>query len=405
MSIINILFLTIGTFCNIEEHSLYSDLLRSLRDKGYNIYTVTPCSDNEKTTDYRTVNGVNMLQIKTPKIKSVSNLISKGISTLLVEPLFIGGIKKYFKNVKFDLVLYSTPPITFCNAVNYVKKRDNAKSYLLLKDIFPQNAIDLDMISKCGIKGLVYKYFRLKEKKLYKISDKIGCMSKANADYILKNNPQISPTKVEIFPNCVDIVDMRIECKEKQKIREEYGFPENKKIFVYGGNLGIPQDIPFFVECLKKCADLKNAYFVIAGRGTQHSVLENYINTEKPANVRFLGRLPKLEYERMMSCADVGLIFLDHRFTVPNFPSRLLSYMQAGLPIISCTDSNTDIGDTVLNGDFGWKCESNSTDDFKNCVIEALNCDLTPKSQNSFKYLLGNYDIKKWVANIESFDD
>ena len=159
------------------------------------------------------------------------------------------------------------------------------------------------------------------------------------------------------------------------------------------------------MECLKKCADLKNAYFVIAGSGTQHSVLENYINTEKPANVRFLGRLPKLEYERMMSCADVGLIFLDHRFTVPNFPSRLLSYMQAGLPIISCTDSNTDIGDTVLNGDFGWKCESNSTDDFKNCVIEALNCDLTPKSQNSFKYLLGNYDIKKWVANIESFDD
>lgn len=402
---INILFLTIGTLGNIEEHSLYSDLLRSLRDRGHNVYSATVCSYKEDTTEYKTVNGVGILRIKTPKIKSVPNLIAKGISTLLVEPLFIKGIKKYFKNVKFDLVLYSTPPITFCNAVNYVKKRDNAKTYLALKDIFPQNAVDLGMLSKCGIKGLIYKYFRLKEKKLYKISDKIGCMSKANADYTLKHNPQILPTKIEIFPNCIDIQDLRIESGEKLKIREEYGFPVTKKIFVYGGNLGMPQDVPFFVECLKKCADLKNAYFAIAGSGTQQSVLENYINTEKPANVKFLSRMPKQEYEKMLSCADVGLIFLDRRFTIPNFPSRILSYMQAGLAVISCTDSNTDIGDTVVNGDFGWKCESSSAEDFKNCVIEALNSDLNPKSQNSFEFLSENYDVKKWVGNIESFAD
>ena len=262
---INILFLTIGILSDIEEHSLYSDLLRSLRDRGHKVYFATPCSDKDNTTEFKTVNGVNILRIKTPKIRSVPNLIAKGISTLLVEPLFIKGIKKYFKNVKFDLVLYTTPPITFCNAVNYVKRRDNAKTYLALKDIFPQNAVDLQMLSKCGIKGLIYKYFRLKEKKLYKISDKIGCMSKANADYILKNNPQVSPTKVEIFPNCIDIVDMRIENEEKQKIREEYGFPKDKKIFVYGGNLGIPQDVPFFVECLKKVCRSKKCLFCDSG--------------------------------------------------------------------------------------------------------------------------------------------
>lgn len=40
-------------------------------------------------------------------------------------------------------------------------------------------------------------------------------------------------------------MDMRIENKEKLKIREEYGFPKDKKIFMYGGNLGVPQDVPF----------------------------------------------------------------------------------------------------------------------------------------------------------------
>ena len=62
--------------------------------------------------------------------------------------------------------MYSTPPITFCRAVDYVKKRDNAQTYLLLKDIFPQNAVDIGMMSKQGIKGILYKFFREKEKRL-----------------------------------------------------------------------------------------------------------------------------------------------------------------------------------------------------------------------------------------------
>ena len=97
---INILFLTIGILSDIEEHSLYSDLLRSLRDRGHKVYFATPCSDKDNTTEFKTVNGVNILRIKTPKIRSVPNLIAKGISTLLVEPLFIKDIKKYFNNVK-----------------------------------------------------------------------------------------------------------------------------------------------------------------------------------------------------------------------------------------------------------------------------------------------------------------
>ena len=84
--------------------------------------------------------------------------------------------------------------------MRYVKKRDGAKSYLMLKDIFPQNAVDLGMLQTTGLKGLLYKCFRKKEKKLYSLSDRIGCMSQANVDYILKHNPEIPKEKVEILP-------------------------------------------------------------------------------------------------------------------------------------------------------------------------------------------------------------
>ena len=94
-----------------------------------------------------------ILRLKIGNIQKV-NPIEKGISTILIEPLFINGIKKYFSNVRFDLVLYATPPITFAKVIKFIKKRDRAKSYLMLKDIFPQNSLDLGMLSASGIKGL-----------------------------------------------------------------------------------------------------------------------------------------------------------------------------------------------------------------------------------------------------------
>ena len=84
-------------------------------------------------------------------------------------------------------------------------------------------------------------------------------------------------------------------------------------------------------------------------------------------------RLPKEDFDTMVGACDVGMIFLDHRFTIPNYPSRLLSYMSAKIPVLVSTDSNTDIGKVVVDEKFGWWCESNNSDVFKEKVFSALN--------------------------------
>ena len=389
----NILFLTIGRMESIEQHSIYPDLLRAFRNNGHNIYTVSPYEKRVgRETELIEENGVHYLYVKIGNLTKC-NVIENGISTLLIEKQFKDAICRYFSNVKFDLVLYSTPPITLCNAIEYVKKRDNAKTYLLLKDIFPQNAVDLGMLSKSGAKGILYKYFRNKEKKLYALSDRIGCMSQANVDYVLKHNPEVNCSKVEVCPNCVEPVDMSVSEEQRIAIRQKYGIPLDKKVFVYGGNLGKPQGIPFLIRCLRVAKDI-GAYFLIVGDGTEYSKLEAFVNQEKPEHVKLMKRLPKEDYDAMVGSCDVGMLFLDHRFTIPNFPSRLLSYMQAKLPVLAVTDPNTDVGKVIVDGGFGWWCESNDVEAFKNKVTEIVKSDLVTKGSNSRKYMLDNYDVK-----------
>ena len=103
---------------------------------------------------------------------------------------------------------------------------------------------------------------------------------------------------------------------------------------------------------------------MIVGDGTEYGVLERYVEWDKPVNVKLMKSLPKEDYDTMVGACDVGLIFLDHRFTIPNFPSHLLPYMQAKLPVLAVTDPNTDIGKVITVGGFGWWVESNDAELF-----------------------------------------
>ncbi|GAA0478672.1 glycosyltransferase family 4 protein [Alkalibacterium indicireducens] len=390
-----VLFLTLLDFSTIDENGIYTDLMREFVKDGHDLYIISP-TEKRKNEPTKLIDNskVKILKLQIGNTQK-TNLIEKGISTLTLESKFKSGIKKYFDDVKFDLVLYSTPPITLQKAVGFVKQRDQAKTYLLLKDIFPKNAVDLGILKTSGIKSLIYKSFRNKEERLYKISDYIGCMSNANVEFILKYNPSIPKEAVEICPNSIDPIDISISEHEKFKIREKYDIPTDKTVFVYGGNLGKPQGINFLIDCIRANENNKQSYFLIVGSGTEFGKLESFFNEEKPNNAKLLSQLPKNDYEVLANSCDIGLIFLDKRFTIPNFPSRLLSYMQASMPVLATTDINTDIGEVIENGKFGYWCESGKQEDFNQLVNKLCDRELrVGLGRNARAYLENHYTSK-----------
>lgn len=197
----NILFLTVVKIKSLSEGGIFPDILAKFRDEGHKVFILSPTERRDKLkTHVIKERNTNILKVKTLNIQK-TNIIEKGISTLAIEYQYLSALKSNFGNVKFDLVLYSTPPITFSKVIEYVKSKDNAYSYLLLKDIFPQNAVDMGMLAEGNF---LHKFFLKKERRLYEISDKIGCMSQANIDFVKKHNPEVNPNKIEINPNSIE---------------------------------------------------------------------------------------------------------------------------------------------------------------------------------------------------------
>jgi glycosyltransferase involved in cell wall biosynthesis len=399
----NILFLTLIEINSIEDRGIYHDLLRKFRDEGHAVTVVTSVERRKGiATNFSEKEGVSVLQVKTFNIQK-TKIIEKGFGTLAIEYQYLLAIKKHLANRKFDLVLYSTPPITFAKVIEFVKKRDHSKSYLLLKDIFPQNAVDMKLMSE---KGFLFKYFRKKEEKLYMISDKIGCMSKANVDFVLKHNPEVEKDKVEINPNSIEIKHFKeLELADKYEIIKKYNIPQGRKTFIYGGNLGKPQGVDFLIEILNLKKEDRDVFFVIVGSGTEYGKIQNWIEQQNPENVLLLSALPKVEYDKLVSVCNIGLIFLHKDFRIPNYPSRLLSYLEFKMPVLAATDNNTDLGSDLVKNNCGLSAYSGNLEQMTNAIDSfklMSEYEFELMRSNSFKFLEHNFQVQVTYKKIIS---
>lgn len=394
----NILFLALANLNDIAEHGIYTDLMREFIRRGNKVFIASPIERrNNKPTHLLKFDGCEILKIRTENIEK-TNFIKKGLATLLLEYQFKRAINKYWGDIPFDLIIYATPPITITKIVRSLKRRYGARTYLMLKDIFPQNAVDLNLIRRGG---LIHRMFRRKERKLYAVSDTIGCMSPANCDYLLRHNPEIASERVEVCPNAVEPQEaFKITKEEKTALLSKYGIPEDKTLFVYGGNLGRPQGIDFLLRVVEENEKRSDSFIVIIGGGMEYDRISRWFAEVQPRNAVLLSALPKDDYKRLAACFDVGMIFLDRRFTIPNFPSRLLPYMENSLPVILATDEATDIGRIAEREGFGLWSVSGDIDKFMANMQRLVSCDRSEMGARGRDYLLKHYNVELIAPQI-----
>ncbi len=393
----DILYIT-SVFPRPEEGStIYTDLACGLSAAGHHL-TVLVADEHKspKNGAFVSERSLSVLRIRTGRIYNVG-LLEKGISTVTLNLFLKRAIRRHLKNASFDLILFETPPVSTCKTVAFAKKQFRADVFLMLKDIFPQNGADLGLYRKGG---LIYRYFRRQEKKLYHTADRIGCMSEANMAYIQKHSG-VPQDKTVLFPNTKSVSPLPE--KSGENIRAMYGIPRDKTVFVFGGNIGIPQSPDYIISCARALLQEPDAFFLVVGRGSHAAYVKKAM--EKESRFLVLGNLERNAYEELLSSCDVGLIFLDSRFTIPNFPSRILSYMNFSIPVIAATDDASDIDVLIKKADCGLCCSSADTAAFYAHAKTLLASSELRESmgKNGYRYFKEHLTVQNSVALLEHY--
>lgn len=397
----NVLFIFSRHSKDPRNSTLTKDLSDEFARQGINVYVVTMSEKRDNQPTLMSIeNGYNVLRVQTGNYFNCETRLEK-VKTILTMPAqFIKAAKKYLNDIRFDLIVTHTPFVSSRKIILPLKRYFNCPAHLILWDIFPQNAWDIGIIRN----RMVFNLFKHAEIKMLQSYDQIWCMSDGNVEYFKKNYPELKHKSIDRLYNSAKIKPL--PDINRQVVRQQFGYTNEDIISIFGGNMGAPQHLENILE-LAKQAQVKfaNAKFLFIGQGTETKHLIALANNLNLTNVKFIHQLPRDDYENITVAADIGMVSLDQRFTVPNFPSKTTDYFKLQLPILASLDACAaqDYGcfltDIAKAGRFALAGDS---EDLFNRYLELYsNADLRRKlGENGRKFYEQELDVRKACSRI-----
>ncbi len=300
--------------------------------QGYEVSVITPDS-TIFSLSVEKLDGVNIYRFHSGEIKNVGK-VKRAINETLLSWNAWKNSKDVLKNNPHDLIIYYSPTIFFGPFVYMLKKEWNVKSYLVLRDFFPQWTIDNKILKK---HSLITYYFKFFERINYAVADTIGVMSEKNLEWF--RNYYRTDKPLEVLYNWADL---QMFGKEYDRYKNELGL-EDKVVFFYGGNLGHAQDMMNIVRLAVNMRDEKQAHFVLVGAGDEYELIQDNIESQDMENITLLPSVNQKEFKQMLSEFDIGLFSLNKNHTTHNFPGKLLGYMVQEMPILGSINPDNDL--------------------------------------------------------------
>ncbi|MBY0245737.1 MAG: glycosyltransferase family 4 protein [Sphingobacteriaceae bacterium] len=331
----NVLFIFSRHSQDPRDSTLTKDLSDEFARQGVNVYIMTMSEKRDNQSTRMSIeNGYNVLRVQTGNYFNCKTKLEK-VKTIFTMPTqFVKAAKEHLKDITFDLIITHTPFVSSRKIILPLKQYFNCPAHLILWDIFPQNAWDIGIIRNRRL----FDFFKSSEIKMLQSYDNIWCMSDGNVEYIKKNYPELKNIAIERLYNSAKIKPL--PNINREAVRQQFGYTDEDIIALFGGNMGVPQCLENILELAKQAqVKCKNAKFLFVGHGTDTKRLMALANQMCLINVKFIEQLPREDYENITVAADIGLVSLDQRFTVPNFPSKTTDYFKLQLPILASLDS------------------------------------------------------------------
>ena len=373
---------------------LIHDLAAEFHLQGHKVIIVAPDSTLAGPLETSFEAGITVLRVRTGRLKEISKVIRAINEARLSSVIWKAG-KDFFRANRCDLIVFYSPTIFFGKLVQKLKKLWNCKAYLILRDIFPQWAVDIGVLKE----GPVCQFFRHKERQQYKVADIIGVQSPGNLEYFTHRGLE-NKYKLEVLYNWISINGKKGVCQNDRAI---LGL-QDKIVFIYGGNIGIAQEMDNIVHLAMSMRDHSNIHFLLVGEGSEVPRLKAKIQENRLNNISIHPPVPQERYFGMLSESDVGLISLNRKLTTHNFPGKMLGYMYSSMPILASVNPGNDLKQLLEESGAGFVCLSGEYDKFCNYALQlATNAQLRRQmGRNASSILEKTFCVTRAASQILS---
>jgi len=327
------------------------ELALELKNSSHEVLVLTPKPLQKELLTVQKIDGISVLFFRSGEIKNVGKL-KRAINESLLSYQAFKSAKEYLKENPCNGIIYYSPSIFFGSLVRKLSNLWNCQSYLILRDIFPQWAVDNNLIKE---NSLVHWYFNFFEKINYKSADRVGVMSPSNLEFFKSKN--INTSKFEVLYNWAQIGEVpKVENNFRKKLKLK-----NKIVLFYGGNIGHAQQMINLINLAKKFTKNSSVHFLFVGEGDEVELLLKELSNNKLKNITYLPPVNQNTYFEMLNEFDIGMFSLHSGHKTHNFPGKLLGYMSYSKPILGCVNAGNDLADVVNLAKAGIVVDSNDS--------------------------------------------
>ena len=338
------------------------DLSREFVRQGHDLTVLLPSPDLQKSWKLEEFDGVQVLRLRAPRLKEIG-YVRRTLGELIMPFAMLRNLRKSaLAHAQWDGVAWYSPSIFHGPLANSLKKASDCKGYLIIRDIFPEWAVDMELMGR----GLPYRFFGAVARYQYSVADIIGVQTSGNLGYFEQWRQQ-PDHHLGVLQNWLDKPG-RAPCP----IRINETSLAGKKVFVYAGNMGIAQGMDVLLDLAEKLRSRKDVGFLFVGRGSDAARLQSIAAQKQLDNVVFFDEIDPDGIPDLYAQCHAGIVALDSRHKSHNIPGKFLTYMQNGMPVLACVNSGNDLVQIIRGEDVGEVCETDDLDELTSLADRLL---------------------------------
>ena len=354
---------------------LLSDLAQEFIAQSIDVDILVSVSEQDTPIKTWNHNGCEVISIKALKTKDIS-YFRRTINEFINPWLIWRALEKSpgFMSKQYDGVIWYSPTIFWGPLIKRLKHKFQCRSYLILRDLFPDWALHVGVLKK----GLVYSFLKMVEQYQYRQADCIGIQSPNNLKYFQKHYSQFS-SRAKVLWNWVSPIESAKNTIKNTAKPTPCSIVINdtslkgRTVIVYAGNVGIAQGGYAHLLALAKLLQVRtDVGILVVGRGSEIAQLHHQIVIEQLSNMLVHDEIAANEMPALLEQCHMGLVLLDQRHQTHNIPGKFLTYLQAHLPILAWVNPKNDLMDLITDRSLGFAYAGGEAAEFTHSVLEVV---------------------------------
>ena len=327
------------------------DFARELQAQGHQPTVLVPAIELPTRWLLERVDGVEVLRVRTLRTKDVG-MLRRAVGECLLSFFMWRGLRASpLAGVPWDGLIWYSPSIFLGPLVASLKRRHGCRAYLILRDLFPDWAVDAGVMRR----GLAYRFLKRVERYQYAAASMIGVQTSANVPLVAASCID-SVARIEVLNNWLAAP------AQPETADALPASLAGRTIFVYTGNMGVAQGMDCLLDLALRLRSRDDIGFLFVGRGSEVTRLQQRVQAERLHNVVFRDEVDAGEIPGILRQCHVGLIALDPRHTTHNIPGKLITYLRAGLPVLARINAGNDLEQLIDDEDIGRVCTGDRQD-------------------------------------------